>query len=88
MRPTGPHHLQTNFLRRLLEGSLGLWRAGALIQAVSSLYDQGQALVRITMFGDLRIGFLLFMDNVVLLAPSVRDLQLSLNWFAADCEAA
>ena len=34
-------------------------------------------------FGDLRIGSLLFADDVLLLAPSVRDLQLSLDGFAA-----
>ncbi|TWW68241.1 hypothetical protein D4764_19G0000390 [Takifugu flavidus] len=28
------------------------------------------------------------LDNVVLLASSARDLQLSLDWFAAACEAA
>ncbi|KAK0152281.1 hypothetical protein N1851_006331 [Merluccius polli] len=39
-------------------------------------------------FGDLRIGSLLFADDVVLLAPSDRDLQLSLDWFAAECKAA
>ena len=39
-------------------------------------------------FGDLRIGSLLFADDVVLLASSDRDLQLSLDWFAADCKAA
>ena len=31
---------------------------------------------------------MLFADDMVLLAPSVRDLQLSLDQFAADCEAA
>ena len=39
-------------------------------------------------FGDLRIGSLLFADDVVLLASSGRDLQLSLERFAAECEAA
>ena len=39
-------------------------------------------------FGDLRIGSLLFADDVVLLASSGRDLQLSLEQFAAECEAA
>ncbi|TWW81820.1 R2 Retrovirus-related Pol polyprotein from type I retrotransposable element [Takifugu flavidus] len=39
-------------------------------------------------FGDLRIGSLLFADDVVLLASSVRDLQLSLDRFAAAFEAA
>uniref|UniRef100_A0A8C6KZ86 Reverse transcriptase domain-containing protein n=1 Tax=Nothobranchius furzeri TaxID=105023 RepID=A0A8C6KZ86_NOTFU len=39
-------------------------------------------------FGGLRIRFLLFADDVVLLALSERDLQLSLEWFAAECEAA
>ncbi|TWW60624.1 R2 Retrovirus-related Pol polyprotein from type I retrotransposable element [Takifugu flavidus] len=38
--------------------------------------------------GDLRIGSLLFADDVVLLASSARDLQLSLDRFAAACEAA
>jgi len=39
-------------------------------------------------FGDLRIGSLLFADDVVLLASSGRDHQLSLERFAAECEAA
>ncbi|TWW55998.1 hypothetical protein D4764_09G0010480 [Takifugu flavidus] len=39
-------------------------------------------------FGDLRIGSLLFADDVLLLASSARDLQLSLDRFAAACEAA
>ncbi|TWW53713.1 R2DM Retrovirus-related Pol polyprotein from type II retrotransposable element, partial [Takifugu flavidus] len=39
-------------------------------------------------FGDLRIASLLFADDVVLLASSARDLQLSLDRFAAACEAA
>ena len=39
-------------------------------------------------FGDLRIGSLLFAEDVVLLASSGRDLQLSLERFAAECEAA
>ncbi|TWW57619.1 hypothetical protein D4764_07G0003380 [Takifugu flavidus] len=34
------------------------------------------------------IGSLLFADDVVLLASSARDLQLSLDRFAAACEAA
>ena len=39
-------------------------------------------------FGDLRIGSLLFADDVVLLASSDRDLQLSLDRFTTECEAA
>ncbi|KAK0144504.1 Retrovirus-related Pol polyprotein from type-1 retrotransposable element R2 [Merluccius polli] len=39
-------------------------------------------------FGDLRIGSLLFADDVAQLASSDRDLQLSLDRFAAECEAA
>ena len=39
-------------------------------------------------FGDLRILSLLFADDVVLLASSNSDLQLSLGQFAAECEAA
>ena len=39
-------------------------------------------------FGDLRIGSLLFADDVVLLASSDLDLQLSLERFAAECKAA
>ena len=35
-------------------------------------------------FGDLRLGSLLFADDVVLLASSGRDLQLSLERFAAQ----
>ena len=39
-------------------------------------------------FGDLRIGSLLFADDVVLLASLDRDLQLSLDRFTAECKAA
>ena len=38
-------------------------------------------------FGGLWIGSLLFADDVVMLASSNRDLQLSLGRFAAKCEA-
>ena len=50
-----------------------------------SRHSQGIEGVR---FGDLRIGSLLFADDVVLLASSDRDLQLSLDRFTAECEAA
>uniref|UniRef100_A0A8C6MBU3 Reverse transcriptase domain-containing protein n=1 Tax=Nothobranchius furzeri TaxID=105023 RepID=A0A8C6MBU3_NOTFU len=39
-------------------------------------------------FGGLRIRSVLFADDAVLLALSERDLQLSLEWFAAESEAA
>ena len=39
-------------------------------------------------FGDLNIGSLLFADDVVLLAPSICELQLSLDRFTAEGEAA
>ena len=39
-------------------------------------------------FGNLRIGSLLFADDVVLLALLTRDLQVSMDWFAAECEVA
>ena len=38
-------------------------------------------------FGGLRVASLLFADDVVLLASSGQDLQLSLGRFAAECEA-
>uniref|UniRef100_A0AAQ4PNU2 Reverse transcriptase domain-containing protein n=1 Tax=Gasterosteus aculeatus aculeatus TaxID=481459 RepID=A0AAQ4PNU2_GASAC len=38
-------------------------------------------------FGGLRISSLLFADDVVLMASSVCDLQLSLERFAVECEA-
>ncbi|TWW69254.1 hypothetical protein D4764_18G0000600 [Takifugu flavidus] len=50
--------------------------SGPLTRAVRSLYDRCQSLVRIA-------G-----NDVVLLASSARDLQLSLDRFAAACEAA
>jgi len=43
--------------------------------------------VRRVRFGDLRIASLLFADYVVLLATSDRDIQHTLRWFAAECEA-
>ena len=39
-------------------------------------------------FDGVRISCLFFAYDVVLLAPSGGDLQLSLEWFAAECEAA
>ncbi|TWW55864.1 hypothetical protein D4764_09G0009140 [Takifugu flavidus] len=50
--------------------------SGPLIRAVRSLYDRCQSLVRIA-------G-----NDVVLLESSARDLQLTLDRFAATCEAA
>ncbi|TWW71602.1 hypothetical protein D4764_16G0000990, partial [Takifugu flavidus] len=50
--------------------------SGSLIRAVRSLYDRCQSLVRIA-------G-----NDVVLLASSARDLQRSLDRFAAACKAA
>ncbi|XP_061625696.1 probable ATP-dependent RNA helicase DDX17 isoform X2 [Phyllopteryx taeniolatus] len=47
-----------------------------LIRAVRSLYDRSQSFVRLS-------G-----NDVVLLASSSRDLQVSLEQFAAECEAA
>ena len=61
--------------------SAGSWR----VHGSFSRRSQGVEGVR---FGDLRIGSLLFADDVVLLASSGRDLQLSLEQFAAECEAA
>ncbi|TWW58296.1 hypothetical protein D4764_07G0010150 [Takifugu flavidus] len=39
-------------------------------------------------FGGRKISSLPFADDVVLLAPSNRDLQQMLGWFATECEAA
>ena len=39
-------------------------------------------------FGGLRTASLLFVDDVVLMAQSVGDLQHSLDRFAAECEVA
>uniref|UniRef100_A0A8C6P7M2 Reverse transcriptase domain-containing protein n=1 Tax=Nothobranchius furzeri TaxID=105023 RepID=A0A8C6P7M2_NOTFU len=50
-----------------------------------SRHSQGVEGIR---FGGLRIRSLLFADDVVLLASSERDRQLSLERFAAECEAA
>ncbi|TWW64244.1 hypothetical protein D4764_03G0012520 [Takifugu flavidus] len=50
--------------------------SGPLIRAVRSLYDRCQSLVRIAC------------NDVVLLASLARDLQRSLDRFAAACEAA
>ena len=50
-----------------------------------SLGSQG---VEGVLIGDLRIGSPLFADEVVLLASTARDLEMSLDQFAAECEAA
>ncbi|KAL7836057.1 hypothetical protein SRHO_G00284040 [Serrasalmus rhombeus] len=47
--------------------------------------SQGMEGVR---FGDLRVTSLLFAEDVVLLGTSGRELQLSLDRFAAECDAA
>ncbi|KAK0139711.1 putative uncharacterized transposon-derived protein F52C9.6 [Merluccius polli] len=57
---------------------------GRVLRGVLGRHSQGVEGVR---FGDLRIGSLLFADDVVLMASSDRDLQLSLDRFAAECEA-
>ena len=76
---------------------------GSLLRAVQSPYKWSESLVpnagcksdsfsvRVGLqfqFGGVRISSLLFADDVVLLAPSGGDLQLSVEWFAAECEAA
>lgn len=38
-------------------------------------------------FCSLKLSFLLFADDVVLLATSAGGLQLVLEWFTAECEA-
>ena len=47
--------------------------------------SQGEGGIRL---GELRVASLLFADDVVLMAPSVQDLQLSLDRFAVECTAA
>ncbi|TWW62366.1 hypothetical protein D4764_04G0010130 [Takifugu flavidus] len=81
--PTSPHvfcDLEKAFDRdpwRVLSGVLREYGvSGPLIRAVRSLYDRCQSVVRIA-------G-----NDVALLASSARDLQLSLDQFAAECEAA
>ena len=39
-------------------------------------------------FGNLRVTFLLFVDDVVLLSSSSQDIQLALKRFSAKCEVA
>jgi len=39
-------------------------------------------------FGDHAISSLLFVDDVVVLAPSHQNIQHALGWFAAECEVA
>ncbi|TWW61031.1 hypothetical protein D4764_05G0011210 [Takifugu flavidus] len=62
--------------------------SGPLLRAVFSLYDQFQSLVRIAGSKSNSFPDLLFADDVVLLVLSARDLQRSLDRFAAACEAA
>ncbi|TWW64209.1 hypothetical protein D4764_03G0012170 [Takifugu flavidus] len=62
--------------------------SGPLIRAVRPCTIGARVWSALLAFGDLRIGSLLFADDVVLLASSARDLQLSLDRFAAACEAA
>ncbi|TWW81706.1 hypothetical protein D4764_01G0015210 [Takifugu flavidus] len=62
--------------------------SGPLIQTVHSLISRGSRGVEGVRFGDLGIGSLVFADDVVLFVSSARDLQLSLDRFAAACEAA
>ena len=67
-------------MHRVLGGSKkqGPWRSDTGLHKLASWTWNVTSLV----------GSLLFADDVVLLAPSVRDLQLSLDRFAAECEAA
>ncbi|KAG1940293.1 hypothetical protein F2P79_016769 [Pimephales promelas] len=77
----------------------GVW--GPLLRAARSLYDRSRSLVLIggkffrrsqglegVRFGDHTISSLFFANDVVMLAPSVQDLQHALGRFAAECEAA
>ncbi|KAK0133573.1 putative uncharacterized transposon-derived protein F52C9.6 [Merluccius polli] len=61
---------------------------GTLLTSTRDIVDRHSQGVEGVRFGDLRIGSLLFADDVVLLASSDRDLQPSLDWFAAECKAA
>ncbi|KAI3357751.1 hypothetical protein L3Q82_016156 [Scortum barcoo] len=70
---------------------------GPLLRAVRSLYDRSRSLVRIAGRAGGKSGlgttgfhlcFLLFADDVVLMASSGQDLQHVLERFAAECEAA
>uniref|UniRef100_A0A3B3QGI4 Reverse transcriptase domain-containing protein n=1 Tax=Paramormyrops kingsleyae TaxID=1676925 RepID=A0A3B3QGI4_9TELE len=57
------------------------------ITFMDRIYRRSQG-VEGVQFGDLRIRSLIFADDVVLLASSDRDLRLSLEQFAVECEAA
>ncbi|TWW64247.1 hypothetical protein D4764_03G0012550 [Takifugu flavidus] len=61
---------------------------GPLIRAVQSLISRCSRGVEGVEFGRRKISSLLFADDVVLLAPSNRDLQQMLGRFATECEAA
>ena len=73
----------------ILEWGVGLRRGCPLSQILiitfmDSISSHSQGVEGIH-FDDLKIRSLLFADDVVLLTSSVRDLQLSLVWFAAEC---
>lgn len=59
----------------------------ALSESVTKFNLQGSAKTLKTIcFGDVRIGSLLFADDVVKLTSSDRDLHLSLEHFIAECD--
>lgn len=63
-------------------------RPGKLPKLVNNFFLRHSHGVEGVQFGDLRVRCLLFADEVVLVASSVCDLQLSLDQFAPECEPA
>ncbi|CAN9506880.1 unnamed protein product [Ophioblennius macclurei] len=80
------HHSDLKW--RLCHSSSFSWRSTVRILWIMDRISRRSRGEEGVEFGGQGISSLLFGDDVVLLASSSRDLQLSLGWFAAESEAA